>query len=100
MEFRRHGESLDRRRITAIDAVRPLLTGVDLDDRRAEWVGSWPCTADGPPLAGVTADPRVFVAGGHGMWRITLGPITRQLIAETVLKGEVPTELTPFDPLR
>ena len=101
MEFRRPGDPLDPRRITAIvDAVRPFLTGVDLDDRRDEWVGSRPCTPDGLPLVGATASPRVFVAGGHGMWGIALGPITGQLVAQTVLKGEAPSELAPFDPLR
>jgi D-amino-acid dehydrogenase len=34
------------------------------------------------------------------MWGIALGPITGQLLAQTVLKGEVPPELAPFDPLR
>ena len=101
MEFRRPGDPLDPRRIQAIvDAVRPFLTGVDLDDRRNEWVGSRPCTPDGLPLIGATASPRVFVAGGHGMWGIALGPITGQLMAQAVLKGETPPELAPFDPLR
>jgi glycine/D-amino acid oxidase-like deaminating enzyme len=100
MEFRRPGDPLDPRRIQAIvDAVRPFLTGVDLDDRRSEWVGSRPCTPDGLPLLGATASPRVFVAGGHGMWGIALGPITGQLVAQAVLKGEAP-ELAPFDPMR
>ncbi|SDC91999.1 D-amino-acid dehydrogenase [Geodermatophilus telluris] len=101
MEFRRPGDPLDPRRVTAVaDAVRPFLTGVDLDDRRDEWVGSRPCTPDGLPLVGATASPRVFVAGGHGMWGIVLGPLTGQLLAQTVLKGEAPPELAPFDPLR
>jgi glycine/D-amino acid oxidase-like deaminating enzyme len=101
MEFRRPGDPLDPRRIQAIvDAVRPFLTGVDLDDRRSEWVGSRPCTPDGLPLLGATASPRVFVAGGHGMWGIALGPITGQLVAQAVLKGEAPPELAPFDPMR
>jgi D-amino-acid dehydrogenase len=101
MEFRRPDAPLDPRRITAIvDAVRPFLTGVDLDERRTEWVGSRPCTPDGLPLLGRTASPRVFVAGGHGMWGIALGPLTGQLLAQTVLKGEAPPELAPFDPLR
>ncbi|MGW4944056.1 NAD(P)/FAD-dependent oxidoreductase [Actinoplanes sp. NPDC004185] len=101
MEFRRPGDALDPRRIAAVvDAVRPFLTGVDLDDRRDEWVGSRPCTADGLPLVGPTAAPRVFVAGGHGMWGIALGPVTGQLLAQTVLKGEAPPELAPFDALR
>jgi glycine/D-amino acid oxidase-like deaminating enzyme len=101
MEFRRPGDPLDPRRIAAIvDGVRPFLTGVDLDDRRDEWVGSRPCTPDGLPMIGATASPRVFVAGGHGMWGIALGPITGQLLAQTMLKGEAPPELAPFDPLR
>jgi D-amino-acid dehydrogenase len=101
MEFRRPGDPLDLRRISAVaDAVRPFLNGVDLDDRRDEWVGSRPCTPDGLPLTGVTADPRVFVAGGHGMWGIALGPVTGQLLAQQILKGEVPPELVPLSPLR
>jgi len=101
MEFRRPDDPLDPRRVAAIvDAVRPFLSGVDLDDRRNEWVGSRPCTPDGLPLIGPTASPRVFAAGGHGMWGIALGPITGQLMAQTVLKGETPPELAPFDPLR
>ncbi|MGY1602470.1 NAD(P)/FAD-dependent oxidoreductase [Geodermatophilus sp. SYSU D00815] len=101
MEFRRPGDPLDPRRVAAVvDAVRPFLAGVDVDDRRSEWVGSRPCTPDGLPLLGATASPRVFVAGGHGMWGIALGPITGQLVAQAVLKGEAPPELAPFDPLR
>ncbi|MGY1815697.1 NAD(P)/FAD-dependent oxidoreductase [Blastococcus sp. SYSU D00820] len=101
MEFRRHGDPLDPRRVDAIvEAVRPYLTGVALDDRRDEWVGSRPCTPDGLPLLGPTAAPRVFVAGGHGMWGIVLGPVSGQLVAQAVLKGETPAELAPFDPLR
>jgi D-amino-acid dehydrogenase len=101
MEFRRPDEPLDPRRIAAIvDAVRPFLTGVDLDDRRDEWVGSRPVTPDGLPLLGRTTSPHVFVAGGHGMWGIVLGPVTGMLMADAVLKGEVPAELRPFDPLR
>jgi D-amino-acid dehydrogenase len=101
MEFRRPGDPLDARRIQAIvDAVRPFLSGVNLDDRRNEWVGSRPCTPDGLPLLGATASTRVFVAGGHGMWGIALGPITGQLMAQAVIKGETPPELAPFNPLR
>jgi D-amino-acid dehydrogenase len=101
MEFRRPGEPLDRRRITAIvDAVRPFLSGVDLDDRRDEWVGSRPCTGDGLPLLGPTTSPHVFAAGGHGMWGMVLGPVTGMLLAQTVLEGEPPAELRPFAPLR
>jgi D-amino-acid dehydrogenase len=101
MEFRAPDAAFDHRRITAIvDSVRPLLTGVDLADRHDEWVGSRPCTADGLPLIGATAAPGVFVAGGHGMWGMALGPVTGKLLAERIATGRNPAELVPFDPLR
>jgi D-amino-acid dehydrogenase len=101
MEFRRPDAPLDRRRIEAIvAAARPLLNGVDLDRRQDEWVGSRPCTTDGLPLIGATRSPRVYAAGGHGMWGVALGPLTGQLLAERIVTGVNPAELVPFDPLR
>ena len=101
MEFRAPDAALDRRRIDAIvNATRPLLTGVDLDRRRDEWVGSRPCTADGLPLIGRTNARAVFVAGGHGMWGIALGPLTGKLLAHRIASGTTPPELLAFDPLR
>ncbi len=101
MEFRPPGAPLDQRRIEAIiEATRPFVTGVDLDDRQDEWVGSRPCTADGLPLIGPTTSPRVQVAGGHGMWGMTLGPATGKLLAQSMVTGRKAPELTPFDPLR
>ncbi|GED84753.1 FAD-binding oxidoreductase [Streptomyces sp. 6-11-2] len=101
MEFRKPEAPLDARRVHAIaEAARPLLRGADLDARRDEWVGSRPCTTDGLPLIGATRSPRVFAAGGHGMWGITLGPATGRLLAETIVTGERPAQLAPFDPLR
>ncbi|MFJ5154008.1 NAD(P)/FAD-dependent oxidoreductase [Streptomyces sp. NPDC088353] len=101
MEFRKPEAPLDTRRVHAIaEAARPLLRGADLDARRDEWVGSRPCTTDGLPLIGATRSPRVFAAGGHGMWGVTLGPATGRLLAETIVTGERPAQLAPFDPLR
>jgi D-amino-acid dehydrogenase len=101
MEFRKPEAPLDQRRIHAIaEAVRPLLRGVDLDSRSDEWVGSRPCTVDGLPLIGASRSPRVYVAGGHGMWGITLGPVTGRLLAQTMMTGKRVEELQPFDPLR
>lgn len=101
MEFRAPDAPLDSRRIGAItEAAKPLLRGADLDARQDEWVGSRPCTPDGLPLIGATRSPRVFAAGGHGMWGITLGPATGQLLAAQITTGQVPAELAPFSPLR
>lgn len=101
MEFRRPEAPLDPRRIQAIaGAARPFFQGVDLDDRQDEWVGSRPCTADGLPLIGPTLSPRVFAAGGHGMWGIVLGPLTGRLLADAVVDGTAPDTLAAFRPTR
>lgn len=101
MEFRRPDAPLDPRRIDAIvESARPFLRGVDLEDRQDEWVGARPVTVDGMPLIGATDSPHVFVAGGHGMWGITLGPITGQLLAEQIATGVTPPELRALDPRR
>jgi D-amino-acid dehydrogenase len=101
MEFRSPEAPLDARRINAlVEAAGPLLDGADLEMRKDEWVGSRPCTPDGLPLIGATRSPRVFAAGGHGMWGITLGPATGRLLAEQVVTGRRPADLSPFDPLR
>lgn len=101
MEFRGPDEALQPRRIQAIiNQARDLLTGVDLDDRQDEWVGSRPVTPDGLPLVGATRAPGVYVAGGHGMWGIILGPATGKLLAKQIVTGEIDPVIAPFDPLR
>lgn len=101
MEFRDVGAPGDPRRIEAlVDAARTLLKGAHLDHREDEWVGARPCTSDGLPLIGATRDPRVFMAGGHGMWGITLGPVTGRLLAEQITTGVQPEQLRAVDPLR
>jgi D-amino-acid dehydrogenase len=82
------------------DGITAGLRGVDWSTRREEWVGSRPLTADGLPLIGTTTTPGVYAAGGHGMWGLTLGPVTGRLLAQHVATGTAPPELRPFDPLR
>jgi D-amino-acid dehydrogenase len=101
MEFRRPHEPPPARRIPAIiNPARRLFTGVDLEHREDEWVGSRPVTPDGLPLVGATRAPGVYVAGGHGMWGIVLGPATGKLLAQRIVTGETHPAIAPFDPLR
>lgn len=101
MEFRKASAPMDPRRIQAlVEQAGQLLTGAHLADRQDEWVGSRPCTTDGLPLIGASADPRVFIAGGHGMWGITLGPVSGRLLAEQIVTGTRPDALRGVDPLR
>ena len=101
MELSSVDQPFDRRRLASlVTAVRPMLTGIDWEDRREEWFGSRPCTPDGLPLIGPTRSPRVFVAGGHGMWGVTLGPLTGRYLASAITGGPVDPLMRMFDPLR
>ena len=101
MEFRSPDAPSDPRRIEAIAAAAaPMLAGVDWTARSDEWVGSRPCTTDGLPLIGRTRSDRVFVAGGHGMWGIALGPLSGRLLADQIAGAAGDPLLESFDPLR
>ncbi len=101
MEFLRPDEPLKPKRIRAIiNSVKDLFTGLDLEDRQDEWVGSRPVSTDGLALIGATKNPKVFVGGGHGMWGVVLGPVTGKLLSEQILTGKVAKELEPYNPLR
>jgi D-amino-acid dehydrogenase len=101
MEFGSADAPKRQKRIDSmVEALRPLLDGVDWDGQADEWVGPRPLTTDGLPVIGATRTPGVFVAGGHGMWGVTLGPLTGLLLAERIATGATPPELRPLDPCR
>ncbi len=101
MEFRSPEEPAQPRRIQAIVThARSLFTGIDFEEREDEWVGSRPVTPDGLPIVGASRTPGVYVAGGHGMWGVVLGPATGKLLARQIVTGEVDPAIAPFNPLR
>lgn len=101
MEFRPASAPISRDRVdNLIEASRPMLDGVRWDEMTDVWVGPRPVSNDGMPLIGSTEVANVFVAGGHGMWGITLGPITGKLLAQLIAIGQCSPVLTPFSPLR
>ncbi len=101
MEFRAPDSPVDRHRVEAIiRSAKDYLDGVDWASASDLWVGPRPVTADGLPLIGATRHAGIYVAGGHGMWGMTLGPATGRLLAEFIATGTLPPELRPFDPCR
>ncbi|MFF0246475.1 NAD(P)/FAD-dependent oxidoreductase [Streptosporangium sandarakinum] len=101
MEFRDADAPLEPRRVQSIiESARPLLTGVSWEERTDTWVGPRPVTPDGRPLVGATNAPGRFVAGGHGMWGFTHGPVTGRMLAEQITTGKQPGALRDFDPTR
>ena len=61
------------------------------------WSGGRPLSGDGKPLIGKTAHPRVHVNSGHGMWGVTLAPVSAKLISDLILnKGTISKDLDPL----
>ena len=94
--------SRDRRRIDAIArSCQPYLREPLATDRTDEWVGMRPLAPDGLPVIGrLRAPTNAFVATGHSMLGITLGPATGELVADLMATGQVPQGLEAFSPDR
>ncbi|HEX7323532.1 MAG TPA: FAD-dependent oxidoreductase [Mycobacterium sp.] len=101
MEFRDPDAPVVASRVEAIvDATAPLLDGVRWAERDDVWVGPRPVSPDGRPLVGEVVRRAVYVAGGHGMWGMTHGPVTGRLLAEQITTGKQSAALRELDPLR
>jgi D-amino-acid dehydrogenase len=88
-----------RRLRTVLEDLRRYVV-LGSDDAGAAWVGARPLSADGLPLVGATNVPGVYLATGHGMYGMTLGPATGELLARFIVTGEEPKELVPLSPTR
>lgn len=101
MEFKQPDAPFDPHRIDSmVRHASEMFDGMDFDNRKDEWVGSRPVTPDGLPLVGATKVPEVYVAGGHGMWGMILGPASGRALAHLISTGETPAVIRDFDPLR
>ena len=89
LEFSGVNHEIRRPRLEQLtNASMRYLDGVDDSNFRSEWCGLRPCMPDGLPVVGLVPGHRgLFIATGHGMLGLTLGPITGRLIAESVLDG-------------
>jgi D-amino-acid dehydrogenase len=101
VEFAGDAPTFDARRVDAIlRSMRPFLD-LDWESRRDEWAGSRPMSADGLPLIGRTRRiANVVIAGGHGMYGLTLAPSTARAVAELIVDGRASADLAAFDPDR
>lgn len=88
--------SIDERRASPIRRQAEVYT--EGSEKVATWAGFRPASPDGLPFIGALPNhPNVFVASGHGMMGVTLGPVTGKLIAE-LISGQNPSQnLAPFD---
>lgn len=102
MEFSGINVNLDRRRIQAIArSCEPYFAERIPAARAEEWVGMRPLAPDGLPVIGrLEAFANVFVASGHSMLGITLGPATGEVVAGQMLTGQTPSGFEAFSPAR
>ncbi len=86
-------------RVRALAAA--ILPALGTAGMLSTWAGLRPMTRDGLPIIGPDAEhPTVHYATGHGRNGILLAPLTGELVAAQVTGGPVPTDATPFSPLR
>jgi D-amino-acid dehydrogenase len=93
MEIAGLDESINPVRVRGIVAAAsryyPELAPADFDGL-VPWRGLRPCSPDGMPYIGRTAQfSNLAIAAGHAMMGMSLGPVTGMLISE-VLAGEAP----------
>ena len=102
MEFSGVNHKMRRRRLEQLtNAAKRYLDGMGDAKPESEWCGLRPCMPDGLPVLGPVRRYRgLFIATGHAMVGLTLGPITGKLIAEYVLDGEPSMEVAALHPER
>jgi D-amino-acid dehydrogenase len=99
LEFSGMNHELRRNRLDQLARSASLyLRNLGPAPNLSEWCGLRPCLPDGLPAVGpVPGVEGLFLATGHAMMGLTLGPGTGQRVAEMVLGGTLPL---PDDPLR
>jgi D-amino-acid dehydrogenase len=102
MELSGINDRVDARRVAAVrKAAQHHVPGVFDGRETIEWVGMRPLTVDGLPVIGrLPSTDNVFVATGHQMLGITLGPSTGRALADVMTDGRSDIDLAPFDPAR
>jgi D-amino-acid dehydrogenase len=101
MELAGDSPPFNSRRVeTVVRSMRPFLD-LEWTAQREPWSGPRPMSADGLPLIGrPRAFSNVVVAGGHGMFGLTLAPATARVVADLIVDGGTSADLSAFDPDR
>ncbi len=102
MEFAGFDESIRERRIQQLrNSAEPYLIEPHTDDVEEKWFGWRPMTWDSLPIIGRA--PRLenaWLATGHNMLGLSLGPATGRLVAEMIQGKETHIDAEPFSPGR
>jgi len=102
MELSGINAEIDQRRIAAIRrGAERFIPGCFEGGEQTEWVGMRPLTPDGLPVIGRAPNyDNLYLATGHAMLGVTLGPATAAAASDLVLAGHTGIPVAPFDPAR
>lgn len=101
MEFDGDRPRFDQRRVDAIiDSMRTFIN-LDFEAEFDTWAGSRPMSPDGLPLLGRPhGHDNLLIAAGHGMYGLSLAPVTALALTELIVEGSSSIDLTDFHPDR
>lgn len=80
-----------------LDTAKAVLPDLRWDTVRDIWHGGRPLSATGRPTIGESRTKNVYVNGGHGMWGVTLGPVSGRLLAEAIVDGRPNIDVPGFE---
>ena len=89
---------ISRRRLDQLVRAASLyIRDIDGATREGEWAGLRPCTWDGiPVIGGVPWIDGLFIATGHAMMGMTLGPATGRVMADLLTGTDPGLDLSMF----
>jgi D-amino-acid dehydrogenase len=74
---------------------------LDVPEKKDIWYGFRPCSPDGLPYIGRSSKiNNLFIAGGHSMMGLSLGPATGKIIADLANGEKTEVDIKAFDPER
>jgi D-amino-acid dehydrogenase len=101
MEFDGDAPRFDQRRVDAIITSMRRFINLDYSAPFDTWAGGRPMSPDGMPLLGRTrAYENLVMAAGHGMYGLSLAPITALAVSELIVDGKSSVDIADFDPDR
>jgi D-amino-acid dehydrogenase len=76
------------------DSAGQYLSGLESGQPKDDWVGLRPVTPDGLPIMGPAPTIEgLFIANGHAMLGLTLGPVTGKLLGDWIVQGRPPADM-------
>jgi D-amino-acid dehydrogenase len=104
MEIGAPNKKINLNRVEGIvESVSKYFPGIKLDvpEQKDIWYGFRPCSPDGLPYIGRSSKiDNLFIAGGHSMMGLSLGPATGKIIADLANDQRTEVDIKAFDPER